>query len=175
MCFREPVHAGPTLPELVIEGGTSAVEDRRPWTVGYWIAVGAGWRTTSATVTATSLSGRHELAVEVRDGSWWVDGTRRRDLDGCVDIDLEASLVTNTLAVHRIDLTSEDPVPVPAAFVRAEDLEVVRLEQSYRCSERSADRIVLDYTSTTFDFSCELVVDRSGLVLSYPGLGRRDA
>lgn len=173
VCFREPTHdPGATL---VIEGGTSAIEDGRPWTVHYQITVDADWRTTRATAVAASLSGRHELTVDVSDGRWWVDGTRRRDLDGCVDIDFEASVVTNTLAVHRIDLTSDAPVPVPAAFVRAGDLEVVRLEQTYRCSDLGTDRIVLDYTSTTFDFSCELIVDPSGLVVSYPGLGRRDA
>jgi uncharacterized protein len=66
-------------------------------------------------------------------------------------------------------------VDVPAAFVRAEDLAVVRLEQSYRCVHRTEDRIVVAYTSTTFDVACDLVLDRSGLVVEYPGLGRRHA
>jgi hypothetical protein len=154
-------------------GGASAIEEQRPWNVQYEIVVDEEWRTTRARSRATSLTGQHGLVVEVRDGHWWVDDELRTDLDGCVDIDFESSVVTNTLAVHRLDLTSSTPVDVPAAFVRADGLEVVRLEQTYRCADLTDDRIVLDYTSATFQFSCQLLLDRSGLVVDYPEIGRR--
>lgn len=171
--FRTPASGAGTEVEII--GGTSAIEDHRPWTVRYEIAVDEAWRTTRAMSRGTSLAGDHELTVEVRGGRWWINDEERPDLDGCVDIDFEASLVTNTLAVHRIDLTSQDPVEVPAAFVRADDLAVIRLEQSYRCVHTTEDRMVVAYSSTTFDFTCDLVFDRSGLVVDYPGLGRRHA
>jgi hypothetical protein len=120
-----------------------------------------------------SSSGTHHVIAEVRDGRWWVDGTERPDLDGCVDIDFEFSLVTNTLPVHRLDLTSTSPVDVPAAFVRAVDLRVERIEQSYVCRQSVEDQFFFDYTSTTFDFGCRLVFDTSGLVTDYPGIGHR--
>jgi hypothetical protein len=102
-----------------------------------------------------------------------VDGVPRPDLAGCVDVDLESSLVTNTLPLHRLDLARGETTEVPAAFVRAEDLSVERIEQTYRLVEQTAGRYVVAYESATFDFTADLVYDAAGLILSYPGLGRR--
>jgi uncharacterized protein len=170
VCFRA-LHAPGE--GFLLEGGTAAIEDGIPWSVQYRVAVDENWRTTRAEATGISPSGHHQLAAEVRDGRWWINNTERPDLDGCVDIDFETSLVTNTLAVHRIDLASTIPIKVPAAFVRADDLRVERIEQTYLCVERNEDRTVFDYTSTTFAFACQLVFDASGLVTDYPGIGRR--
>jgi uncharacterized protein len=158
---------------LVLEGATTALESGDPWSVQYRIEVDHTWHTIRVESLSISSSGRRTLHAERHNGRWVVDGTERPDLDGCVDVDFESSLVTNTLAVHRIDLASTTPVEVPAAFVRADDLRIERLEQTYRCTERSADRIVFDYASTTVDFAAQLVFDAAGLVLEYPGLGRR--
>jgi hypothetical protein len=170
VCFRAPRAPGDGF---LLEGGTAAIEDGIPWSVHYRVAVDDTWRTTQVEATGISPSGHHTLRAEVRDDRWLIDGTKRPDLDGCVDIDFETSLVTNTLAVHRIDLASTTPIEVPAAFVRADDLRVERMEQTYLCTERGEHRIVFDYTSTTFDFACQLVFDPAGLVTDYPGIGRR--
>ena len=92
---------------LRLEGVTAAVEDRRAWIVGYQIMVDDQWRTRSARVWARSRSGEHEVRVEA-DGSgrWLIDGAAAKHLDGCIDIDLESSVCTNTLPVHRHQLLS---------------------------------------------------------------------
>lgn len=158
---------------FLLEGGTSAMEGGIPWSVQFRIEVDPAWETTRVESVGTSPSGDHTLLAERHHGRWTVNGTERRDLDGCVDIDFESSVVTNTLAVHRIDLAARAPVEVPAAFVRADDLRVERLEQTYLCTERTQDQIVFDYVSTTADFACQLVFDAAGLVVEYPGIGRR--
>ena len=170
VCFRAPQATGRGF---LLEGGTAAIEDRTPWSVHYRIEVDQTWQTTRVESTGISPLGHHVLHAERRDGRWTINGTERPDLDGCVDVDFETSLVTNTLAVHRIDLGSATPVDVPAAFVRANDLRIERMEQTYLCTERTEDRIVFDYTSTTSDFACQLVFDPAGLVTEYPGIGRR--
>lgn len=173
VCFRAAGGAGGAPDGFLFEGGAAAVEDGVPWTVQYRVAVDQAWRTTRVEATGVSPTGHRRLSAEVRGGRWWVDGVERPDLDGCVDVDLEASLVTNTLPVHRLDLHSPDLVDAPAAFIRAADLGVERIEQGYRCTGRDAGRIVVDYASPTFDVACTLVLDGSGLVVDYPGLGRR--
>ncbi|MDF2978109.1 MAG: hypothetical protein K0S40_2837, partial [Actinomycetospora sp.] len=55
-----------------------------------------------------------------------------------------------------------------AVYVRALDLAVVRLDQTYR---RLDDRRFA-YTSDD-DFSAVLTYDDSGLVVDYPGIARR--
>jgi hypothetical protein len=170
VCFRAP-HA--TGRGFLLEGGTAAIEDGVPWSVSYRVGVDEAWQTTRVEAAGISPSGHHTLLAERREGRWAVNGAERPDLDGCVDIDFESSLVTNTLAVHRIDLAATTPQTVPAAFARADDLRVERLEQTYLCIERTAERIVFDYTSTTFGFASRLVFDAAGLVIDYPGVGRR--
>ena len=169
VCFRARQATGEGF---LLEGGTAAVEDGVPWSVQYRIEVDPDWCTTRVEAVGVSPSGHHTLRAERSDGRWTINGSERPDLDGCVDIDFETSVVTNTLAVHRTGLTTV-PVEVPAAFVRAHDLSVERMEQTYQCTSRTGERIVFDYTSSTFDYAARLVFDASGVITEYPGIGRR--
>ena len=93
----------------------------------------------------------------------------RPELDGCFDLDLESSACTNAFPVHRLQLAIGETASAPAAYVRADDLRVERLEQSYR---RVDDR-EYDYESPVADFRCRLVFDDVGI---RAGLSRhRDA
>ncbi|MGI3783602.1 MAG: putative glycolipid-binding domain-containing protein, partial [Janthinobacterium lividum] len=108
-------------------------------------------------------------------GRWLVDGAACQSLDGCLDVDLEASALTNTLPVHRFSLAEETgkPTAAPAAFVRAQTAAVERLEQSYRRLADGSDGPRFAYAAPVFDVSCVLAYDSSGLVLDYPGLAVR--
>jgi hypothetical protein len=61
------------------------------------------------------------------DGRWTVDGRRAPHLDR-LDVDLEASACTNALPIHRLALPPGEVVEAPAAYVRASDLSVIRLD-----------------------------------------------
>ena len=113
-------------------GHTAARDGEELWSVGYDIETDAGWRTIGAHASATAPEGMCEVSLQ-RDHQtgWTVDGHHRPDLQDCVDIDIESSAVTNTLPLHRLDFTVGTVVEVPAAFVRAGDLRVERLEQRY--------------------------------------------
>ena len=105
------------------------------------------------------------------DGHWQVDGTPRPELDGCLDVDLEASALTNAFPVNRLNLAVGDRAEAPAAYVRTEDLRVERLEQHYV----RLDATRYHYSAPRFDFECELVYDDAGLVTDYPGIATRVA
>lgn len=68
--------------------------------------------------------------VDVRIG-FEIDGVVRPDLDGCLDVDFESSAVANTLPIHRLPFVVGATYDVPAAFVQADDLGVIRLEQRH--------------------------------------------
>lgn len=175
----------------VLRGHTTAVEDEQAWSVGYRIEVDRHWRTRRAEIEAVTAAGTLRTTLERADldadaatgpvpdttpapARWLVDGVPAPDLDGCLDVDLESSAVTNTLPVHRLDLPPGPARQAPAAFVRAQDLGVQRIEQEYRFRERTPGTVVLDYTSATFDFACVLTLDAAGLVLEYPGIAVRE-
>lgn len=157
-----------------IEGATTAVEDGRSWTVTYRIAVDREGRTRRAEVDSRSAAGVRRVVLEAdARGGWRVDGQAAPDLDGCLDVDLEASALTNALPVRRLGLAVGDRADAPAAYVRAEDATVARLEQTYRRLPDEPSGPTYDYEAPLFDFACQLAYDHSGLTLDYPGIAVR--
>jgi uncharacterized protein len=157
-----------------IDGTTAAIEDAQTWVVTYRIEVDATWVTRSAHVTARTAAGARETLLEADGtGRWLVDSHPAPNLDGCMDVDLESSAMTNTLPVHRLDLRPGARANAPAAYVRALTLTADRLDQVYeRVSDGAAQRRY-DYAAPAFGFTARLVYDESGLVADYPGIALR--
>ncbi|WP_138735839.1 putative glycolipid-binding domain-containing protein [Modestobacter excelsi] len=170
----EVVHLRSVDDGHLLRGTTAAVEDGQAWVVGYEIRLDPGWRTRSAQVTGRSDTGLRTRLLEADgEGRWRIDGEPAPLLDGCLDVDLESSAMTNALPVHRLALPVGAATHAPAAYVRALDLDVERLEQEYtRISDRDG-RQRYEYSAPAFDFSCRLVYDEAGLVLAYPGIAVR--
>jgi len=157
-----------------VEGTTAALEEGRTWVVTYSIRLDAGWVTQNARIMARTVSGSRETFLQSDGtGRWLINGILAPHLDGCLDVDLESSAMTNTLPVHRLGLPEGAQADAPAAYVRALDLGVDRLEQTYRRIADQAARQRYDYAAPAFGFTSRLVYDESGLVLDYPGIARR--
>lgn len=155
-----------------LRGHTSAVEDGRPYAVRYDVALDDRWRTREVRVDSDTVEGPRSTVLRSDGaGRWTVDGVAAPFLDGLVDVDLEASACTNTLPVHRLPMPAGEVVPAPAVYVRASDLSVTRLDQTYR---RLGDR-TFDYTSEGGAFRAVLEYDAAGLVVDYPGIAVRFA
>jgi hypothetical protein len=92
-----------------------------------------------------------------------------------LDVDLEASALTNAFPVHRLGLEVGQTAQAPAAYVRAVDVSVQRLEQRYRRLDDDEVGQRYRYGAPEFEFECELRYDESGLVLDYPGIAIRAA
>jgi hypothetical protein len=138
------------------------------------LELAADWSTRRAHIAATTVSGVVERLIETGgDGHWRVDGARAPQLDGCRDVDLESSALTNALPVHRLGLAMGEQSAAPAAYVRAATAEVARLEQHYSRVEDHEAGQQYDYEAPAFDFRCRLVYDRAGLVVDYPGIATR--
>jgi hypothetical protein len=159
-----------------VEGHTVAVEDGEAWAVEYVITLDGDWLTQGARVEGRSTRGRHELTLGADgSGGWTINGAPAPGLDGCLDVDLEASSFTNALPVHRLGLEVGQQADAPAAYVRALDLSVERLEQGYLRGQNDGDRQHYNYTSPAFEFETELVYDEFGLMIDYPGIAVRAA
>jgi hypothetical protein len=157
-----------------IEGWTTAIEDGATWAVEYAIEVDAAWATRSARIRGRSVGGFSSALLEADGaGHWLVDGEPARHLDGCLDVDLEASAMTNALPVRRMGLPVGAQEDAPAAYVRAGGLAVERLEQTYVRTTDEASCQRYDYTAPAFGFTSRLVYDQVGLVLDYPGIAVR--
>jgi uncharacterized protein len=159
-----------------LEGGTAAVEGGEGWVVDYLIAVNSRWVTRNAVVSARSGSGAYELVLEADGaGHWRINGLPASHLEGCLDVDLESSALTNAFPPHRLALELGQAADAPAAYVRAADLAVERLEQRYVRLEDDRGRERYRYTAPGFEFECQLLYDEFGLVVEYPGIAVRAA
>ena len=158
-----------------VAGTTTAAEAGSTWIVEYLIELDSRWRTRRASITGRSSLGvsRTVLAAD-GTGSWRIDGAPAAYLDGCFDIDLESSALTNAFPVHRLALGLGQHAEAPAAYVRAGSLAVERLEQDYVRANDGTCGQVYDYRAPAFDFACRLTYDEAGLVLEYRGIADRE-
>jgi uncharacterized protein len=169
----EVVFAGVTDAGFFFEGESTAVEEGQPWSVRYKLHLGPDWRLRTAHVAAHSASGHSESVIEHDGTRWWVDGGQHPRLDGCDDLDLEASVLTNAFPIHRLGLAVGESADAPAVFVRAVDLGVERLPQSYRRLPEDGPGRRYAYTAPDLGFRAELRYDPSGLIVDYPGIATR--
>ncbi len=157
-----------------VAGWTTAIEDGSTWAVEYVIDLDGTGATRSARIRGRSVAGFTSTLLEAGGaGRWLVDGVPASHLDGCLDVDLESSALTNALPVRRMGLAPGARAAAPAAYVRAVGLGVERLEQTYLRVPDEAARQRYDYAAPAFDFACRLTYDKSGLVLDYPGIAVR--
>jgi len=159
-----------------IDGCTTAVEGGQAWAVEYELWLDDRWTTRVAHVRGRSALGPTSSTLQADGaGHWQVDGQDAPHLDGCLDVDLESSAMTNALPVHRLDLPVGQHADAPAAFVRALGQATERLEQTYVRATDDGIRQRYDYAAPAFAFTTRLVYDTAGLVLDYPGIAVRAA
>jgi uncharacterized protein len=157
-----------------IEGWSTAIEDGATWAVEYVIEVDRAWATRRAAIRGRSAAGSCSAVLEADGhGRWLAGGEPAPALDGCLDVDLEASAMTNALPVRRLGLPVGTATAVPAAYIRAAGCAVERLEQTYARATDEATCQRYDYAAPAFDFRCRLVYDQAGLPLDYPGIAVR--
>ena len=137
---------------------------------GFRIEVDERWATRTVEVWSVSEAGERRLRLVVDpDGRWWRDGSRAPHLDGCVDVDVAATPLTNTFPINRlagIDVGVSRTFPV--AWIEVPVLDVIRVDQTYR---RLAARR-WEYSDERYG-AFELSVDDDGLVVDYAGLATR--
>lgn len=146
--------------------GTSLLQrGGRPTQLRYAIRCDESWCARWVELTRHDGAGvkRLELSVD-RAGSWWSGGRRWAEFDRCRDVDFGFSPATNTQAIRRLDLEPGETGSLTAIWVRFPQLELQRVEQSYRRLDAHRYR----YQSHGGDFSAELVTDADGLVESFP-------
>ena len=145
-----------------------------PASVSYQLSCDAAWRLTGLTISAASATGSRTLILSAgQDGHWLADGEPRPDLDGCVDVDISLTPLTNTLPIRRVAWAHGSPQDLDVVYVSAPDLTIRRASQRYTpLAAGPTDHAGL-YRYESGSFKAELTVDGDGFVSDYPGLWRR--
>jgi hypothetical protein len=139
-----------------------------PFRASYELDCDAAWRVRSLSARVITSAGTRELALSVdSDGRWRVDGRLRPDLDGCVDLDINRTPLTNTLPIRRLSWSPGVPVDLSIAYVSLPELVVRAVQQRYTRLDEGC------YRYESGSFRADLPVDLHGFVIDYPGLWQR--
>jgi len=102
-------------------------------------------------------------------GRWRHDGEPAPELEGCIDVDIEVSPVTNTLPIRRLGLAAGKSAEIKAAYLTVPCLQARPAAQRYSClvpfSEAGGR---YRYEGLSSGFTAEIPVDQDGFVLDYP-------
>lgn len=152
---------------LDLSGVVIGVGDEARFGLTYRIRLDATWHTREAHLRTTSGQMLH--LESDGQGHWHVDGAARPDLQGCIDIDIQATPLTNTLPIRRLDLKEGKSLELRLCYIDLPELTVSVAEQRYMALGPSFYR----FESLDNGFTADLPVDEDGFVRDYPGLFRR--
>jgi hypothetical protein len=153
---------------LRMSGVVIAQEDGARFGLSYRLKLDALWRTREALLRTTS---GHVLHLESDGhGHWRENGKDQTALQGCLDIDIQATPLTNTLPVRRLDLETGESMEIRLCYISMPDLIVSATSQRYTALDAGS---LYRFESLEDGFTADLPVDQDGFVLDYPGLFRR--
>jgi hypothetical protein len=158
-----------TAEGFAVESVLSAEDAGMPYALRYRLVCDSEWRVREAEVRR--VGARASLLLHSDGQGRWSDGAGRalRELNGCQDVDISATPLTNTLPINRLRLREGQAAVVRVAYIRCPELTVSSAEQSYMRLAPNRYR----FESDGGRFRCDIEVDEAGFVTIYPGLFRR--
>jgi hypothetical protein len=145
-----------------------------PARVSYHLRCDANWKVTELTIAAASAAGSRALTLTAdTEGHWLADGHARPDLDGCTDVDISLTPLTNTLPIRRLDCSPGKAHDLAVVYISAPELSVSPAGQRYTLLSQDAEHNEALYRYESGSFRADLTVDGNGFVTDYPGLWRR--
>ena len=148
-----------------LDGSAIFLHEGSPCRLEYFIECDPDWSTRSATVDGWVGEDIVESEISVsEDRIWYLDDQEIKSVEGCTDIDLNFSPITNLLPLRRLNLQDGDRESVSAAWLRFPSFKLERLEQAYS----RIDKSTVKYESRGGEFVRELKVNDAGLVIDYP-------
>jgi uncharacterized protein len=160
--------------------GLATAADPVPHVCRYELATDGDFTSRRLIVETEGAGWRREVRLERTAGDWQVTAGEHGDLAGAdppgldrpgslndtLDVDLEATALTNTLPLRRLGLLGAPPGTVrtlAVAWVRVPSLRVVVVEQTYTVVAGGTVRF------SSGAFSADLSIDAGGFVTDYPG------
>jgi hypothetical protein len=137
----------------------------------YWVQTDQWWRTREVVVCLQNQEDLEPIRLLSDGTGHWRDtfGRPVPALDGCVDVDLNITPFTNTIAIRRLGLNPSDTETIRAAYVDVPRLCLRPIFQRYTCLLRTADETVYRYEGLDTGFAAELRVDAQGGVIDSSG------
>lgn len=163
----EHCNVSETADGIAVRSSLVGEADGFPFGVFYEVTLDPDW--TFRSLVLRRHDGRVLRLTSNGQGDWKCDGRRAPEFEGCADIDISGTPLTNTLLIRRVRFEIGVPRHFDMIYVPLDTLEPFRDEQIYTKLDDSHFR----YETADGTFTQELTIDTDGFVLDYPTLFRR--
>ncbi|MDA2813346.1 putative glycolipid-binding domain-containing protein [Nocardiopsis sp. RSe5-2] len=151
-----------------------AAAGERPYGGRLTVRTDLAWEVVRARVETVTDQGMRALDLSREGALWSVDGTRRPDLDGCVDVWAPCTPLTVTLPVRRLGLRRGEARDVAMAWVEVPGLTVRKVLRRCTRLEPSGGRECYEISDEALG-TVTVTVDREGVPVDIEGLYARAA
>lgn len=162
----------------VASGVVLGMAGGRPYRLNYKLKLESNWQARKALFEVSTVDGTVSRMLRTDGIGHWRDDTSAllTDLDGCLDIDIEATPFTAMLPIRRLKHTAGQHHDINVIYVEVPTLGFSSVRQRYACLEPlkpgvAGGRYV--HKGPIGEFQAELAVDLDGIVVDYPPLFRR--
>ncbi|GAA3737487.1 hypothetical protein HDA32_005432 [Spinactinospora alkalitolerans] len=155
-----------------LEASEVVVDRRERFSCRFTVCTDLAWATREVRAEVLTEEGARSIELTCGGGQWRVDGRRDPALDGCVDVDVAATPLTNTLPIRRLGLAPGEFRDIGVAWIDVPSLKVHRMKQRYTRLTQSGGLERYEYRAPGFG-AFDLTVDGDGLVIDYEHFARR--
>ncbi|WP_046470798.1 putative glycolipid-binding domain-containing protein [Allosalinactinospora lopnorensis] len=155
-----------------LEGSETVADQRDRFSSRFTVRADLAWVTSEVRVEVLSERGAQVLELIRRGEHWRLDGRPAPSLSGCVDVDVAATPLTNTLPIRRLGLQPGEFRDIPVVWIDVPSLQVRRVVQRYTRLGSAEGRERYEYSDSEHG-AFALTVDNDGLVVDYQGLATR--
>lgn len=159
----------------VATGTVLGLSEGLPFRLQYKIKTDADWRPRKVLLDCLGPRGGVTRLLRATGRGQWKDdgGEILSELDGCHDVDISATPLTNTLAIRRLKLKAGQRADLRVLHVGVPGLQIRAVDQRYTCVETRPDGATMTYEGLFRNFTADLPLDGDGLVIDYPQTFRR--
>lgn len=150
----------------------------RPYRLNYKLKLESNWQARKAIFEINTIDVSATRMLRTDSIGHWRDetGALLSELNGCLDIDIEATPFTAMLPIRRLKQAAGQQNDISVIYVEVPSLAFAAVRQRYSCIEPlkpgvSAGRYVQE--APIGEFKAELGVDPDGIVIDYPHVFRR--
>lgn len=157
-------------PGWQLAGSAVFSHEQQPCRLDYLVVCDSAWKTQSGRVAGWLGNTPIDIVITVdSEGHWRLNGERRQEVAGCIDLDLNFSPSTNLLPIRRLGLAIGQEAWVNAAWLRFPSFALEPLEQRYHRIDETS------YRYQSGSFAANLDVNLAGFVRDYPGIWQAEA
>ena len=157
-------------------GMVARLWEGRPLRASYRLVCDAGWRVRELYLIGESeATGEHTVHVLADGAGAWQDSASQpiAALQGCIDVDIMLTPLTNTLPIRRLALSTDETREITVVYVSAPDFTLRPFRQRYTRLADAGGRQRYRYESVASGFTADLSADDDGFVVEYPSIWRR--